>query len=173
MTDCKKCKDYEQCVPHTTGASWEQGECPAFEAHPEGVLEVISAPGIGKTPIRTFDSGATRDTDQGKLDYIKALSPIVLRRYVEYLNKHRLQPDGSYRDFDNWKSGIPQEVYLSSMARHLMDVWLIEHGQTTSDNHGPVDIESALCAVLFNAMGLLYEKLKQPVDRSTPVKGGY
>ncbi|KKM02617.1 hypothetical protein LCGC14_1782680, partial [marine sediment metagenome] len=32
--------------------------------------------------IRTFSSGATRDTTQGKLDYIKALSPIVLRRYV-------------------------------------------------------------------------------------------
>ncbi|KKK60510.1 hypothetical protein LCGC14_3023660, partial [marine sediment metagenome] len=32
--------------------------------------------------IRTFESGATRDTTQGKLDYIKALSPIVLRRYV-------------------------------------------------------------------------------------------
>ena len=32
--------------------------------------------------IRKFDTGATRDTLEGKLSYVKALSPIVLQRYV-------------------------------------------------------------------------------------------
>jgi hypothetical protein len=135
------------------------------------------------TPIRTFNTGATRDTDQGKLDYIKALSPIVLRRYVQYLDKHRLQPDGSYRDFDNWKKGMDQGVYFSSAGRHFMDVWLLTEGYATADNHGPVEIEDALCAQLFNIMGRLHEMLKEQIerdkqyacspDRATPTPGGY
>jgi len=120
-----------------------------------------AVPGSSHTAIRTFVSGATRDTAQGKLDYVKALSPIVLRRYVQYLDKHRLQPGGSYRDFDNWKKGMDQGVYLSSLGRHFIDVWLLAHGQETSDNHGPVDEESALCAILFNTMGILHEKLAE------------
>jgi len=65
--------------------------------------------------IRQFDSGATRDTDENKPSYVKALSPIVLQGYVEYLGRHRLQSDGNLRDWDNWKKGIPQEVYLLSL----------------------------------------------------------
>lgn len=137
--------------------------------------------------IRTFETGATRDTTQGKLDYIKALSPIVLRRYVQYLDKHRLQSDGSYRDFDNWKRGIPQEAYISGGGRHFFDTWLLTEGYTTKDNHGPVETEDAICAQLFNLMGRLHEMLKAglkeekdyqaAVDHETgrdqPVKGGY
>jgi hypothetical protein len=111
--------------------------------------------------IRIFKTGATRDTTQGKLDYVKALSPIVLRRYVQYLGKHRLQSDGSYRDFDNWKNGMPQEVYHSGGGRHFFDTWLLTEGYTTSDNHGPVtDIEDTLCAEIFNKMGRLKEILE-------------
>jgi len=110
--------------------------------------------------IRKFETGATRDTADGKLDFIRALSPIVLRRYVQYLDKHRKLPDGSFRAFDNWKKGISPDVYLSSFGRHAIDVWLLEHGYYTEDNHGPVNVEDALCAVMFNTMGLLYEKLK-------------
>ena len=109
--------------------------------------------------MRKFDGGATRATTQGKLDYVKALSPIVLRRYVQYLNEHRLQPDGSYRDFDNWKQGMPQAVYHSSGGRHFFDAWLLTEGYTAEDNHGPVDLEDALCAELFNIMGRLFEIL--------------
>ncbi len=176
----------------TEGEPWGGGEPPerTFVGHPEGVLEVISEPGIGKTPIpvldqkdvtalpgcpipftriRTFDSGATRDTAQGKLDYIKALSPIVLRRYVQYLDKHRLQADGSYRDFDNWKKGIPEAAYISGNGRHFMDTWLLTEGYATEDNHGPVELEDAICAQLFNLMGRLHEILGKKVDRTAPV----
>ena len=110
--------------------------------------------------IRQFDSGATRDTAEGKLDYVKALCPLVLQRYVQYLDKHRLQPDGNMRDFDNWKKGIPQETYHSSKARHFFATWLIAEGYEVSDNHGPVDEEDALCGELFNTMGKLREILR-------------
>lgn len=157
---------------------------PAFALQPEEVLEVKDTLGHveGHDPldnpdaevIRTFATGATRDTTQGKLDYVKALSPIVLRRYVQYLDKHRLQPDGSYRDFDNWKKGIPQEAYISGGGRHFWDTWLLTDGYTTEDNHGPVEIEDAICAQLFNLMGRLHEMLRPGVaDRAAPVEGGY
>ncbi len=121
--------------------------------------------------IRSFDSGATRDTAEGKLDYVKALSPLVLRRYVQYLDKHRKQSDGSYRDFDNWKRGMNQEVYHSSGGRHFFDTWLLTEGYVPEDNHGPVDLENALCAQLFNLMGRLHEILKTDVDRTPQSKG--
>lgn len=113
-----------------------------------------------KSEIRKFDTGATRDNIEGKLDYMKALSPIVLRRYVQYLDKHRLQPDGSIRDFDNWKKGIPLKTYHSSKGRHFFASWLLEEGYKVSDNHGPVNEEDALCGELFNTMGRLHEILK-------------
>jgi len=121
---------------------------------------VVPLPPSSDEQIRTFETGATRDTTQGKLDYVKALSPIVLRRYVQYLDKHRKQSDGSYRDFDNWKKGIPQETYHSSNGRHFFDAWLLTEGYTTEDNHGSVDLEDALCAQLFNIQGRLHEVLK-------------
>ena len=166
---------------HTTGI-----ECPAFEEKEmndednrayEGLVpehEPVDAEWVQDgTPIRTFETGATRDTTQGKLDYVKALSPIVLRRYVQYLDKHRLQPDGSYRDFDNWKKGIPQETYHSSGGRHFLDTWLLTEGYPTEDNHGPVELEDAICAQLFNLMGRLHEILKTKPDRTRPIVGGY
>jgi len=122
------------------------------------VREIFGLKKEGK--IRTFDSGATRDTVEGKLDYVKALCPLVLRRYVQYLDKHRLQPDGSMRDFDNWKQGMPRETYHSSKGRHFFADWLLEEGYAVSDNHGVVDEEDALCGELFNTMGKLREILK-------------
>ncbi len=111
--------------------------------------------------IRKFDTGATRDTVDGKLNYRKALSPVVLQRYVQYLNAHRKQADGSMRDFDNWKKGIPIEAYFEGLGRHDMAVWLLHDEFPAEDNHGPVDIEDTLCAIIFNASGWLHELLKE------------
>jgi hypothetical protein len=109
------------------------------------------------TPVRRFETGATRDADDGKLDYEGFLSPIVLQRYARYMHQHRVQPDGKLRDSDNWTHGIPQRQYLKSLWRHFMDVYLLKRG------FGKLavvpDIEEALCAVLFNASGMLHEVL--------------
>jgi len=112
-------------------------------------------------PLRLFETGASRDTLTGKLSYIKALSPIVLRRYVEYIGIHRTLPDGSLRDWDNWKKGIPQEVYLDGLARHFMSVWLILHGFPARDNHGTVTLSDALCGIIFNSQGMLHEVIME------------
>lgn len=106
--------------------------------------------------MRTFDTGATRDDDAGKLDYEGFLSPIVLQRYAEYMHRHRQQADGKLRDSDNWQKGIPIKQYLKSLWRHFTDVWLLVRGYRCS-----VTLEDALCAVLFNAMGMLHEVIKR------------
>lgn len=105
-------------------------------------------------PIRTFATGATRDTDVNKLDYEGFLSPLVLERYAEYMNLHRKQQDGNLRPSDNWQKGIPRDQYMKSMWRHFMSVWKQHRGHEDAE-----DLETALCALLFNASGMLHEIL--------------
>lgn len=104
--------------------------------------------------VRTFESGATRDSDKGKLDYEGFLSPLALRQFAEYMNRNRVQSDGSLRASDNWQKGIPLDAYMKSMFRHFMEVWEIHRGVRS----GPVG--PALCALLFNVQGYLHETIK-------------
>lgn len=110
--------------------------------------------------MRVFDTGATRNVDDTKLDYEGFLSPLVLNRYAKYLNKHRIQADGQVRPSDNWQKGIPLDVYMKSCWRHFMDWWTGHreppYGQTQTE-----EFEDAICAVLFNASGYLHEYLKK------------
>lgn len=108
--------------------------------------------------MREFGNGATRDDDTGKLDYEGFLSPAVLKRYAEYMHKHRKQSDGSMRGSDNWQNGIPKDVHMKSLYRHFMDVWSMHRG--IDDSYDAGDLEEALCAVMFNTMGYLFEELE-------------
>lgn len=105
--------------------------------------------------MRTFDSGATRNLDVSKLDYEGFLSPLVLKRFAEYMHANRVQADGSLRASDNWQKGIPPEAYMKSGFRHFMDWWM-EHRAIET----PEGLERAICGLLFNAMGYLHEHLK-------------
>lgn len=108
-------------------------------------------------PVRTFDTGATRDQDTTKHDFEGFLSPAVLNRFAEYMHKHRFQSDGSLRDSDNWQKGIPQDAYMKSLLRHVMTCWTAHReGQLASK-------QEDLCAVLFNVQGLLFELLRNQV----------
>ena len=104
--------------------------------------------------MRKFDSGATRDTDEGKLDFEGFLSPLVLRRFAQYMNFNRIQADGNLRDSDNWQKGIPKDAYMKSGWRHFFDWWRCHR-------HLAVGKQEALCALLFNVMGYLHEELRE------------
>ncbi|MHA1883050.1 MAG: hypothetical protein ACTSUO_08400 [Candidatus Thorarchaeota archaeon] len=108
--------------------------------------------------VRRFKTGATRDSDKHKLDYEGFLSPLVLKRFGEYMNKHRVQSDGSLRDSDNWQKGIPLSAYMKSAWRHFMDWWLEHRGFESREG-----IEDALMGVLFNTMGYAHELLKKKI----------
>jgi hypothetical protein len=125
--------------------------------------------------VRKFDTGATRDTEEGKIDYEGFLSPTALARFGQYMHKHRHQSDGSLRDSDNWQKGIPIPVYVKSLIRHVVAVWtLFRSGDNLSDEQ-----EDSLCAVLFNSWGMLHENLKarkmvdKPVGKPAPVYPRY
>jgi len=115
--------------------------------------------------MRQFDTGATRDSDTDKPDYEGFLSPIVIKRYGEYMNKHRKQVDGKLRDSDNWQKGIPRDAYMKSAFRHFIEWWQEHRGIKTKDG-----IEEALCALIFNTMGYLHEYLKPTSEAKYAVK---
>lgn len=119
--------------------------------------------------VRTFDTGATRDSDAGKPDYEGFLSPLVIERYGEYMNKHRVQSDGSLRDSDNWQKGIPITQYMKSGFRHTIQLWTAHRGFTVYDDKtgDPLTIDDILCAVLFNFMGYLHEFLKARLEEKS------
>lgn len=110
------------------------------------------------TQVRTFPTGATRSPDDLKHHYDGYLSPRVIKRFGEYMTKHRVQSDGSLRDPDNWQKGMPQACFIDSGWRHFLDWWMLDRG-------GPVDpgveLEDTLCALMFNVMGYLHEHLKK------------
>lgn len=115
--------------------------------------------------LRTFGTGATRDTAQDKLDFEASLSPMVLLRYVQYMDKNKQQSDGSMREGDNWQKGIPKDQYIKSLARHMMDLRLLHrnvYGGTSTD------VEEILCALIFNSMGYLFEVMMEKSSAPRP-----
>ncbi len=114
--------------------------------------------------VRSFGTGATRDLDAHKLDFEGFLSPLVLERYAEHMHKARKMSDGSTRDSDNWQRGIPVPVYMKSLWRHFFAVWKLHRGLPVTEMVNGVevvkDLETELCALLFNGNGMLHEVLK-------------
>lgn len=132
-------------------------DCPVAS----GILDWI------RPPVRTFATGATRDTDEGKIDYEGFLSPTALERYGEYMVRHQVQSDGSLRDSDNWQKGIPVKQYVKSLLRHVFELWKWHRTGTIRPRSArdPQDIEEVLCAILFNTQGMLHELLKNAACR--------
>lgn len=121
--------------------------------------------------MRTFRTGATRDTEHGKLDYEGFINPLCDYSFAQYMHRFRHQPDGTYRDSDNWQKGFAPGVALKSLVRHVEDVKLISRGyyvyehrdgkfaervvrlepfETVPKNHILITIEDALNGVRFN-----------------------
>jgi hypothetical protein len=116
---------------------------------------------IDDNVIRKFDTGATRDTANNKLDFEGFLSPTVLDLFAEYMNKNRVQSDGSLRDSDNWQKGIPLPVYMKSAWRHFFHWWKLHRGLSCRDEKGNVvTMRDAIGGLLFNVMGYAHEWLK-------------
>jgi len=111
-----------------------------------------------KKQIRTFSTGATRDSEEGKNDYEGFISPLVVERFGDYMTKHRFQTDGKLRDSDNWQKKMPLDCYIKSGWRHFLDWWKEHRCLGSRDG-----LEDALCGLLFNIQGYLHEYLKENV----------
>lgn len=101
---------------------------------------------------RIFKTGAIRDNDAGKEDYINSVSFLALKRYAKYQNEaceRRGYPK------DNWRKGIPIEEYEKSMMRHLQKYF--------SNKYEGTNIEPEidhLMAAWFNLQGIAHEEEK-------------
>ena len=112
------------------------------------------------TKIRTFKTGATRNTEEGKLDFEAYFSPAVLERRAQYMKKHTIQSDGKSRSGDNWQHLFGDEHYnvcMKSALRHLHHWWTAHR---TNPKPGE-DIEEAICALMFNAEAYLFKLLQE------------
>ena len=116
--------------------------------------------------MRKFKTGATRNDDTNKYDFEGFLSPAVIQRFGKYMHSHRYQADGSIRDSDNWQKGMSKDAYMKSLLRHTIDFWSLhrENEVINPDTGEPSDKEELLCAIMFNAMGYLFEELKNERD---------
>lgn len=144
-----------------TGPAIDDAIC--RNAPPNPALEVVPAPAPA---MRAFAGGATRNVDEHKFDLEGFYHPLVVQEFGRYMHAHRLQADGNLRASDNWQKGIPLDVYMKSTWRHFLDLWLLHRGEhpISSDTGEPVAIAEAICALLFNLQGYLYEHLKAATD---------
>jgi len=112
---------------------------------------------------RTFASGATRDSEDGKPDFEGFIHPLCLEAYGEYMNSHRIQSDGQVRDSDNWQKGMGLKTYMKSLLRHVIDLWFMHRGIERKDMRtGKVLTVKEVCsAIVFNTWGYLFETLTE------------
>ena len=98
-----------------------------------------------------FDTGAVRDTQEGKPNFYECISPLAMWRYGLYMDKA-----SSKYGTDNWTKGIPIESYMMSLERHLLKLKAeLKYG---------IEMEPGvdhLAAVIFNAQGLMHEQEMQ------------
>lgn len=114
---------------------------------------------LSGAPIRTFDTGATRDTATGKFELAKYLSPAFINGFARYMNKHQVQSNGERRAGDNWQLGMPEETCLESLRRHEHDFWAILRGWTVRDEKGAeVTLEDAAYGLVFNIQIIMHQR---------------
>ncbi len=103
---------------------------------------------------RSQDAVATRDSEDGKLDFDGSFSPLVMARFARYMQEHK---GSTNRSCGDWKAGMSRKRYFRSLWRHHMDVALLLYGHVKDATQD--DLEEALLGVMFNAQGMLYEVL--------------
>jgi hypothetical protein len=108
-----------------------------------------------KDNVREFATGATRDTDENKLDVEAYLSPEFIRAFSMFMHFHQQMPDGSMRAGDNWQKGMPLDVLMKSATRHHLDWWLAHREYQISEGR-----LWAIFGLVFNAMAYASEYMK-------------
>ena len=99
--------------------------------------------------VRKFASGAIRDVEIGKEDYIETISWSAFKRYAQYMTSKKAKYGSG-----NFKKGIDIESYERSLVRHLQKYLAnkYEGGDVEKE-------EDHISAIIFNAMGILHEEV--------------
>ena len=115
---------------------------------------------------RVFASGASRDHGD-KPNFEGFFSPIVLSAFAEYMHKKRKLSNGSTRDGDDWQKGIPKDVYIDSLLRHAIDLWLHHRGFAGAATDS---LDDCLAGLFFNTQGYWFETLLEVKGLRRPKK---
>jgi hypothetical protein len=111
--------------------------------------------------LRKSKTGAIRNSEDGKIRYAGALSPLILEAYGKYIERHSHLADGTRRNNKNWQKlfGTPEEhrdVCIESAWRHFIDVLMEHDGYESRDG-----IEEALGGLMFNIQAIWFSILKE------------
>jgi hypothetical protein len=101
-----------------------------------------------KKEVRTFESGAIRDIDDTKFDFIETISWTAFDRYAGYMTgKKKKYGEG------NFKKGIPIKEYEKSLLRHIS-----KYLRNKYENGDDEKNEDHLSAIIFNTFGIMHEE---------------
>ena len=100
--------------------------------------------------IRKFTTGAIRDSEQNKEDYIETISWVAFKRYAQYMTSKKIKYGAG-----NWIKGIPIPDYERGLARHLQKYLENKYqgGQIEKE-------EDHLMAMVFNIFGIAHEEAR-------------
>lgn len=101
--------------------------------------------------VREFSTGAIRDNDDTKEDYIETISWKAFKRYAQYMTGKKKKYGAG-----NFKKGIPVESYEQSLLRHVQKYIenKYEDGEVERD-------EDHLSAIVFNVFGIMHEEQRK------------
>ena len=135
-----------------------------------------------ESTTRVCESGAIRDTGDGKLEVLGFNHPFLDFKFNEYMHRHRKMADGSLRDSDNWWGGFGKKVTIQSLCRHVEDLKLLHSGYFVYEfregskaerkvfkeklkelpkGYIEITIEECCCAIRFNSMAYMLDELKE------------
>lgn len=77
---------------------------------------------------RKFETGANRNSSDGKFQYSKFINPLNEYSFAKYMHEKRELADGTMREGDNWQKGIPKESLFDSLTRHIKELELLDMG---------------------------------------------
>jgi hypothetical protein len=99
---------------------------------------------------RVFDTGAVRDQDDTKPDFIETVSWLAWNRFAMYMKGKETRYGRG-----NWKKGIPIEEYEKSLMRHIHKYFANKYDGASFEPE-----EDHLAAAWFNLQGLIHEEEK-------------
>jgi len=98
--------------------------------------------------ITTFETGAIRDTQDGKPDFVETISFSAHHRYAMYMTGKKAKYGAG-----NFKKGIPSESYEKSLLRHID-----KYFRNKYENGNDEPDEDHLAAIRFNVDGLMHNE---------------
>ena len=103
-----------------------------------------------KKKVREFTTGAIRDLDDTKEDYVETISWTAFKRYAQYMTGKKKKYGAG-----NFKKGIPIDSYEQSLLRHVQKYIenKYEDGQIEKE-------EDHLSAMIFNIFGIMHEEAR-------------